>query len=76
MRVQRQTELCISGALKTTPSAALDLQLNLPSLDIVGKKADMLSNNFGHSNIILVNHINTEFVTYSLRFGGKKKPRG
>ena len=39
MKVQRQAELCISGALKTTPSAALDILLNLPSLDIVGQKA-------------------------------------
>ena len=29
------------------------------------------SNNFGHSNIIQVNHINTDFVTSSLRFGKK-----
>ena len=84
MKVQRQAELCMSGALKTIPSATLDILLNLPSLDIMGKKAainlalrlrayDMWqSNNFGHSNIIPVNHINTDFVTSSLRFGGKK----
>ena len=39
MKVQRQAELCVCGALKTTPSAALDILLNLPSLDTVGKKA-------------------------------------
>ena len=39
IKVQRQAELCISGVLKTTPSAALDILLNLPSLDKVGKKA-------------------------------------
>ena len=38
MKVQRQAELCISGALKTTPSAALDILLNFPTLDIMGKK--------------------------------------
>ena len=37
MKVQRQADLCISGALKTTPSVALDILLNFPSLDIVGK---------------------------------------
>ena len=87
MKVQRQAELCISGALKTTPSTELDIVLNLPSLDIVRKKAaknsalklrayDMWkSNNFGHSNIIPVNHINTDFVISSLRFGTKKTLR-
>ena len=39
IKVQRQAELGISGALKTTASAALNNLLNLPSLDIVGKKA-------------------------------------
>ena len=39
MKVQRQAQLCISGALKTTPSAALDILLNFPTLDIMGKKA-------------------------------------
>ena len=39
MQVQRQAELCISGALNTTPSIALDTLPNLQSLDIVGKKA-------------------------------------
>ena len=29
------------------------------------------SNNFGHSNIIPVNRINTDFITSSLRFGEK-----
>ena len=83
IKVQRRAELCISGALKITPSAALDILLNLPSLDIVGKKAaknsalklrayDMWkSNNLGYSNITPVNQINTDFVTCSLRFGKK-----
>ena len=40
MKVQRvQAELCINGALKATPSAALDIRLNFQSLDILGKKA-------------------------------------
>ena len=84
MKVKGQAKLCISGALKTTTSEALDILLNLPSLDIVAKKAaknsalrlrayDMwMSNNFVHSNIIPVNHINTDFVTSSLT----KKLRG
>ena len=38
MKVQRQAELCISGALKTIPSAALDIVLNLSSLGIMGGK--------------------------------------
>ena len=85
MKVQRvQAELCINGALKATPSAALDILLNRSFLHIVGKKAaknsalrlrayDMWkSNNFGPSNIIPVNHINTEFVTCSQRNEKKK----
>ena len=80
LKVQRQAKLCISGAMKTTHSAALDILLNLPFLDIVGKKAakksalrlrahDMWkSNNFGHSNIMPVNHINTDFVFSRLKF--------
>ena len=75
MKVQRQAELCRSGNLKTTPSTALDILLNLLSLDIDRLRLrayDMWkSNNFGHSNIIPVNHINTDFVTCSLRFGKK-----
>ena len=55
-------------------------------MDIVGKKAaknsalrlrayDMWkSNNFGHSNIISVNHINTDFETFYVS-GGKKTSR-
>ena len=35
MKVQRQGEHCLSGALKTTASTALDILLNLPSLDII-----------------------------------------
>ena len=76
MKVQRQAVLCISGALKTTPSAALVILLNLSSLDIVGKKAAKNSalrlrayDKYGHSNILPVNHINTDFVVSSLRFG-------
>ena len=81
MKVQRQAELCISGALKTTPSAALDILLNFPSLDIMAKKAAKnsalrlrvyavwKSNNFGHSIILPVNHINTDPVVSSLRVG-------
>ena len=61
--------------LKRTASAALDILLNLTYLYIVGKKAaknsDLRlgaydvwkSSNFGHSNIISINHINTDFVT-------------
>ena len=75
MKVKTQAELCISGALKTTPSAVLDILLNFPSLHILEKKAvknsalrlrayDMCkSNNFGHSNIIPVNHINTKLLS-------------
>ena len=40
IKVQRQAELCISGALKTTLSTALDIILNLPHLDIVGEKSE------------------------------------
>ena len=81
MKVQRQAELCISAALRTTPSAAIDILLNFPSLNIVVKKAAKnsalrlrtygmwKSNSFGHSNIMPVNHINTDFVTFSLRVG-------
>ena len=86
MTVERQAELCISGALKTAPSVALDIFLNLPSLDILDKKAAKnsalrlraydrwKSNNIGHSNRIPVNHINADFVSFSLRLG--KKLRG
>ena len=38
MKVQRQAELCKSEALKTTPSADLDILLNLPCLYKVGEK--------------------------------------
>ena len=73
--------------VKTTPSTALDILLNFQFLDIVGKKAaktsalrlrayDMWKSNFfDHSNIIPDNHINTDFVTSSLRFGKKKTLR-
>ena len=40
MKVQRQAELCISAALRTTPSAAIDILLNFTSLHIVGEKKD------------------------------------
>jgi len=33
-KVQRMAALCISGALRTTPNAALNAILNLPSLDL------------------------------------------
>ena len=76
MKDRRQAELCISGALKTTPSAALDILLNFPSLDIMGEKTAKNSalrlrayDKYGHSNILPVNHINTDSVVSSLRFG-------
>jgi len=35
-KVQRMSALCISGALRTTPNEALNVILNLPSLDLAG----------------------------------------
>ena len=81
MRVQRQAELCINAALKTTPSAVLGILLNFPSLDIVAKKGAKNSalrfaaydvwkcNDFSQSNLLPVNHINTDSVVSFLRFG-------
>ena len=39
MKVQKQAELCISGALKTTPSVALDILLNIHQNEIESYKA-------------------------------------
>ena len=78
MKVQRQAELCIRGALKTTPSEALDILINFSSLDIMEEKAAKnsalrlrpydvrKSNNFGHSNKLPVNYINTDSVVSSI----------
>ena len=62
----------------------LDILLSLPCLDTVGKKVAKnsalmavsphnmwKSNNFGHSTILPVNHINTDSVVSSLSFGQK-----
>ena len=64
------------------PAAAIDILLNFPSLDIVGEKkatknsanAAWKFSNFGHSNILAVNHMNTDSVVSYVRFG--KKFRG
>ncbi|XP_055836606.1 uncharacterized protein LOC129905204 [Episyrphus balteatus] len=64
IKVQRSASICISGALRSTPSDALDILLNLTPLDIFSKQvaassatrlkatSQWTSNHIGHTNIL------------------------
>nr|AMS38355.1 hypothetical protein [Bactrocera tryoni] len=73
-RVQRLAALCITGALRTTPTAALELVLNLPPIDLFAENCAAKSagrllaageftyRTFGHSSVGNGGWANTDYM--------------